>query len=528
MLTRRFLAAAIFLLASASGPGIAGMAPDEPVAAPRSSSDSGAFKVSIGQRKVLLSTMSLDGVPYVSVKAMAAALGGTIKQGRHPGDLTLGLSGHRLLFSSDDPALVSLDSGAASISPAAKTLSGELYVPSEFITRVVSPLLEREPPSSGGTRDARKLDVKIVSGEGSLRLVFDRPRAAAYEMKDANGELLLRIDDPAAQPPYRSRSIGSPLLKSISFDPSPAGLTVHIGKGDDLGRATVFDLKDPNRIVVELEGRKNVPVGGAAVSDPPRASGRATLPGPIRPSSTAFSGTAATARRGLRTVVLDPGHGGEQKGAEGSAGLLEKDVTLDTAQRLQKMLQKAGIAVTLTRTSDSDLSLVDRTTVANREKADVFVSIHVNAAPRRDARGAETYYLAYQSVDQEAADLAAAENASAGGAAAGLGAGSAGLVLWDLAQAEHLRESSELAQIVQKELNEALGARDRGVKQAPFRVLMGATMPAVLVEVGFISNTSEESVLKSEEYRDKIASALARALLAFKAAFDRRQGAAPR
>src|SRR5207249_7520784 len=87
--------------------------------------------------------------------------------------------------------------------------------------------------------------------------------------------------------------------------------------------------------------------------------------------------------------------------------------------------------------------------------SDVFVSIHVNAAPRRDARGAETYYLAYQSVDQEAADLAAAENASAGGAAAGLGAGSAGLVLWDLAQAEHLRESSELAQIVQKEIGRA-------------------------------------------------------------------------
>ena len=210
MLTGRFLAAAIFLLASASGPGIAGMAPDEPVAAPRSSSDSGAFKVSIGQRKVLLSTMSLDGVPYVSVKAMAAALGGTIKQGRHPGDLTLALPGHRLLFSSDDPALVSLDSGAASISPAAKTLSGELYVPSEFITRVVSPLLEQVPPSSGGTRDARKLDVKIVGGEGSLRLVFDRPRAAAYEMKDANGELLLLSNEMTLGAPNLSfeREIG--------------------------------------------------------------------------------------------------------------------------------------------------------------------------------------------------------------------------------------------------------------------------------------------------------------------------------
>src|SRR5262249_13395272 len=146
-----------------------------------------------------------------------------------------------------------------------------------------------------------------------------------------------------------------------------------------------------------------------------------------------------------------------------------------------------------------------------------FVSIHVNASPRKDARGAETFYLSYQSKEEEIRTLAALENNAAGVDRAQLGEVPQGLdlVLWDLAQAQSLTESAELASAIQKELNDALGVRDRGVKRAPFRVLMGATMPAVLVEIGFISNPVEEASLKTDEYRDKIAQALARAVVQF-------------
>ena len=224
-------------------------------------------------------------------------------------------------------------------------------------------------------------------------------------------------------------------------------------------------------------------------------------------------------REGILTVALDPGHGGDETGAAGKAGTFEKELTLDVAKRLKATLEKdAGMTILLTRDTDTIVPLDDRTALANHNHADLFVSIHVNASTRRDARGAETYYLASQSKDREIRTLAAIENNASGVDRADLGAGSGGLelVLWDLAQSKYLEESSVLAETVQKELNTALGIKDRGVKQAPFRVLMGATMPAVLVEIGFISNPAEEERMKTDEYRDRIVGALAAAVRSFR------------
>jgi N-acetylmuramoyl-L-alanine amidase len=236
------------------------------------------------------------------------------------------------------------------------------------------------------------------------------------------------------------------------------------------------------------------------------------------------------------TVVIDPGHGGTETGAEGrkgagdKPGLYEKDITLDIARSLQRELLQAqpGINVLLTRDSDAVVALDERTALANQNHADLFLSIHVNSAPRREARGAETYFLSYASKDEDVRTLAAIENNAAGVDKEKLGDAPQGLelVLWDLAQSQYLQESGQLAGSIQKELNEALGARNRGVRQAPFRVLMGATMPAVLVEVGFISNPAEETSLATAQYRDKIAQALSRAVTAFLADAKRRMGAA--
>lgn len=230
------------------------------------------------------------------------------------------------------------------------------------------------------------------------------------------------------------------------------------------------------------------------------------------------------------TVVLDPGHGGDETGAEGKTGILEKEITLDVAKRLKALLEaRPAMTVILTRDTDSIVALDERTALANHLHADLFLSIHVNSAPRRDAHGAETYFLASQAKDEEIRTLAAIENNAAGVDREKLGAdsGDLELVLWDLAQTKYLEESSDLAELIQKELNEALGVTDRGVKQAPFRVLMGATMPSVLVEVGFISNPAEESSLKSDEYRDKIAGALSRAVQAFRVGSRRRLAGRP-
>jgi N-acetylmuramoyl-L-alanine amidase len=239
----------------------------------------------------------------------------------------------------------------------------------------------------------------------------------------------------------------------------------------------------------------------------------------LAPGAAAASAKSASKQPQLK-VVIDPGHGGDELGAEGRKNVIEKEVTLDVGRRLKALLDKEqGIATLLTRDTDISVPLDDRTALANQFHADLFLSIHVNSAPRHDARGAETYFLASKAKDDEIRTLAAIENNAAGVERDKLpeSSGNLELVLWDLAQETFLQESAELAGTIQKELNDALGVRDRGVKQAPFRVLMGATMPAVLVEIGFISNPVEEESLSHGEYRDKIADALLRAVQAFRA-----------
>jgi N-acetylmuramoyl-L-alanine amidase len=200
---------------------------------------------------------------------------------------------------------------------------------------------------------------------------------------------------------------------------------------------------------------------------------------------------------------------------------MEKQITLRLARRLQRALERGNpsISVVLTRDEDRLVGLDERTAIANHNKADLFVSIHLNASPRARAAGAETYFLSTDATDDEARILAALENEAATGSAARpdqrVGQGSLDLVLWDLAQNQYLAESSALAESIQRHLNRLTGTRSRGVRQAPFRVLMGAMMPAVLVEVGFISNPDEEELFRSPRYEARVVEAIATAIEEF-------------
>ncbi len=218
--------------------------------------------------------------------------------------------------------------------------------------------------------------------------------------------------------------------------------------------------------------------------------------------------------RGLRRIVLDPGHGGAEEGAAGPSGLLEKDLVLDVCRRLQQALQVRGLEVSLTRVDDRDVPLDERTAIANNRRADLFLSLHANASPSSSARGAETYYL---SLREEAGSDAAQAGRHETSDLMGLGEDDPlKLVLWDMAQAAWLAESQLVAEQIQAEFNKALGIPDRGVKQAPFRVLVGATMPAVLVEIGFISNPEEERRLRDPAFLQDMVDALVRAIEAYR------------
>ena len=225
------------------------------------------------------------------------------------------------------------------------------------------------------------------------------------------------------------------------------------------------------------------------------------------------------------TIVLDAGHGGHDPGSIGPTGVREKDVTLAVVRRLAERLDGLdGVRVVLTRGGDEFVALGERTKIANREKADLFVSIHANSAENRSAEGFETYFLSAAKTE-DARRVARMENAAIRYENPAIDPESLdelNFILWDLAQNEYLRESSALAEAVQEELGQRLSLKSRGVKQAPFYVLNGAFMPAILFETALISNPREESLLNDPAFRNRLVDGLAESILEFLDDYGRR------
>jgi N-acetylmuramoyl-L-alanine amidase len=210
---------------------------------------------------------------------------------------------------------------------------------------------------------------------------------------------------------------------------------------------------------------------------------------------------------GVKTIVLDPGHGGRDPGAIGPKGLKEKNVTLAVAKMIKPKLEAEGYKVLLTRDRDVYVELDERTAFANRKYADLFISIHTNASRSRKARGVETYFLGVAR-DRESSETALLENAISEQTLADLEK-----ILLDLTRTSNLKQSSLLAESIQENLFNGLikrhkSVKDHGVKQASFYVLIGAQMPAVLVETSFISHPTEEKLLRSPQYQALISESI--------------------
>ena len=219
--------------------------------------------------------------------------------------------------------------------------------------------------------------------------------------------------------------------------------------------------------------------------------------------------TAGPAR--VQSIVIDPGHGGIETGAKGKFGNLEKDITLAVALKLEALIEKnLGLAVFLTRDRDVDVSNETRAAIANNHKAGLFISIHANGAVQRKAAGSETFFLSVNATDEETRRLAYLENNSSElqNRIDPSSDSDLMMILWDMAQTAYIKQSSRLAEFVQEELDGMLGTRNRGIKQAPFKVLTGVACPAILVEAAFISNPDEEQKLASNAFQARVAEAI--------------------
>ncbi len=320
----------------------------------------------------------------------------------------------------------------------------------------------------------------------STRVVLTFAQKVACAVAEDAGRVKVACDAPVA-PDAAGGSFDDAILASFRME---GDRTFVFTTARGYRRLDTFELRNPTRLVLDLQGERG-----------------------------AKSAAAAPVSKARTVIVLDPGHGGVESGAIGPSGLQEKDLTLDLARRLKSLLERQGATVVLTRDDDRVLPLDDRTAIANHNRAVLFLSIHLNGSKRKTAFGAETFFLSTDATDAEARTLAALENkayetpdAAAGTTTPETHDRGLELILWDLAQNGFLAESSRLAESIQNELNALTGVRDRGVRQAPFRVLMGATMPAVLVETGFISNPEEEARYKDDAYKDRVAEAIARAV----------------
>jgi len=227
------------------------------------------------------------------------------------------------------------------------------------------------------------------------------------------------------------------------------------------------------------------------------------------------------------TVVLDAGHGGEDDGAVGVRGLVEKKLVLDVGRRLAARLRERDLRVVMTRDDDRFVPLEERFAIANDARGDLFISIHANATRDAGVGGVEVFFLSVDASDDEARRVALLEN-QAFAASNGISEMDDPLnaILGDLIASDYLKESNEFARLAQLRLAGDEENHSRGVKQAPFVVLQGVQMPSSLVEIGFITNPDEARRLRSSRERDRIAAALADAVLEFGRRFDARRGVA--
>ncbi len=412
-------------------------------------------------------------------------------------------------------------------------------------TRVVLDLNDRSDFNASLLSNPPRLIIEVHSGEVHSRNTSTQSKENQNDAKEFSADVDL------------DRPVGKTLLDSIA------------NNADEPSQPTQTNIEKPNRTtvvldhgvkktIVEADDEDAVPQDNdqgdkdkdrnkdkadVAKLDPPAADFSPTRPASIIPGARSTSdhlksGTAKSKRKpsadldvreaqptasgdrsliralGLKIgkIVIDPGHGGHDTGTIGPNGLEEKDLVLDVSRRLGKLLQtRLGSEVIYTRRDDTFIPLETRTAIANQEAADLFVSVHANSSHDPAARGVETYYLNFTS-SPEALEVAARENAVSEKSIHELQD-----LVKKIALREKIEESQEFASDVQRSLHTGLatknpGMRDRGVKKAPFIVLIGANMPSILAEISFVSNPGDERRLRTADYRQKIAESLYRGI----------------
>ncbi len=483
----------------------------------------GSAQTPQGTGIVLLSSAGRRSVPtvvageheMVALDDLAAALQLSLRDDPLAGGMTVSYKGKTIALMPDQP-IASVGTRLVSLPAAVQRAGKRWLVPVEFIDRALALVYD--------TRlDFRKASHLVVIGElrvprvviraevqgNQARLTFDTsPKTANTVVQEAN-RLLVRFDADALDVSMPAATGPQGLVDGVRMADPPNTVVVLLGaKFGSFHASLVTADAASSRVVVDL-----LPAGALATPAPAAPPLQPVTPLPAIPEQ-----QPATAP-GVRTIVIDPGHGGTEEGARGASGLLEKDLTLTVARKLKAAIEnRLGLRVLLTRDGDVTLSLDDRAAFANNNKADLFISLHANASLRKDVKGAEVFYLSPEGLTQ--AQQAATTTSSL--PTFGGGSREIDLILWEVAQTQHLTQSAAFAAIVEQQLRAHVPMSGRPVQQAPFRVLVGANMPAVLVEMGFLTNADQEQALGSNDFQNAVVQAVFDAIVRFRDAVEKR------
>jgi N-acetylmuramoyl-L-alanine amidase len=445
-----------------------------------------------------LAVTSINNQEFVALDDLAAAFQLAVRE--ESGAITVAYRASTIVLTPDQ-ALASVSGRLISLPAAPTRAGGRWLVPLDFISRALAPIYDTRLDFRRASRllvigDLRvpTLAVRYEALINAARVTIDATPPAASTITQDDGRLTIRFDAdtldvavPAVQPQGLVQAIRSVDAVTLALDLGPryAGF-----------RSSSQTTGNTTRLVIDF---------AAAATD----TAATPLPPPLPPADLPVFGQQVSA---IRTIAIDPGHGGEDHGTAGAGGLTEKELTLAVARRLKVAIEgRLGVRVLLTRDEDRRVPLDERTAVANNNKADLFISLHANASMRPAASGASIYVAAF---DESA--RASARHAPERVTVFGGGLRDIELVLWDLAQIRHVDHSVEFARILQQEFGDRVPLAPRPLERAPFRVLESANMPAVMIEMGYLTNGAQEKQLADPSFQNGFAQAVYDAVLKFR------------
>jgi N-acetylmuramoyl-L-alanine amidase len=428
------------------------------------------------------------------------------------GAATVSYKGRTIVFSPDQ-TIASVAGRMISLPARPVRVGGRLAVPVDFISRAIAPIYDQRIELRRASHLLIVGDVRVprvtITPEPlpvGIRLTIDAaPQTTSALTRDAD-QLIIRFDADAidvAIPPLQPQ----PLIQAIRRVDA-ATLAIDLGPRFASYRSTTQAVDAAMRLTVELlpppsETTTTSPAAPTAPAPP------ATAPVPAPPAELP---TFAPPGSAIRTVTLDPGHGGTDTGTRGAGGLMEKTVTLTVARRVKASLEaRLGLRVLLTREDDHDLPFDARTAVANNNKADLFISLHANAAFRPTASGASVLVASFPDEGQVRQSLEPQRVPVFGG-----GLRDIELVLWNQAQIRYVDQSSLFARTLEEQFQNRVPLDTRPTDRVPLRVLASANMPAVVVELGYLSNPEQEKQLAGSELQSALAQSIVDAVVTFR------------